>query len=138
MDKERLKLMIKLASYEENQGKKDLRIMRRIKADYISYYSFTTCGFASIAVFIIFAADFGSKVIENLARFTDYDFVSDGIEYLTLWILIMAVYSFFSGRMYRKEYEEAEKRVNAYKRDLIRVGKMAKRNKTEDSSWNDY
>ncbi len=124
-NEERIRLMTKLASYEENQGKKDFRIMRRSKSDYISYNSFVTCVLASIAVFAVFAADFGSKFIENLAQFTDYDFVGDGIEYLTLWILIMAVYSFLSGRMYRKEYDEAEKRVVEYKKDMKELGQMS-------------
>ncbi len=124
-NEERIRLMTKLASYEENQGKKDFRIMRRSKSDHISYNSFVTCVLASIAVFIVFAADFGSKFIENLAQFTDYDFVGDGIEYLTLWILIMAVYSFLSGRMYRKEYDEAEKRIMDYKKDMKELGQMS-------------
>lgn len=123
-NEEKIKLMTKLASYEDNQGRKDLRIMRRTKSDYISYNSFVTCVLASIAVLIIFAADFGSKFIENLAQFTDYDFIGDGIQYLTIWILIIAVYSFLSGRMYRKLYDDAEKRVKFYQKGLKDLGGM--------------
>lgn len=124
-NEERIRLMTKLASYEENKGRKDFRVMRRSRADYISYNSFVTCVLASIAVFILFAADFGSKFIENLAQFTDYDFVGDGIEYLTIWILVMAVYSFLSGRMYRKEYDDSEKRIMDYKKSMKELGKMS-------------
>lgn len=126
VNEDKIKLMIKLASYEENEGKKDFKIMRRAKSDYISINSFVACVLASIAVFIIFIADFGSKFIENLAQFTDYDFVGDGIEYLTIWILIMAIYSFFSGRMYRKEYNESEKRIKIYQKTLKDLGKISK------------
>lgn len=118
--------MTKLASYEDNIGKKDLEIVKRMKSDYISYNSFVTCFFASIAVFILFAADFGSKFLENLAQFTDYDFVGAGIEYLTIWILIMAVYSFLSGRMYRKEYDDSEKRLKLYQKQLRNLEKYTK------------
>lgn len=118
--------MTKLASYEENLGKKDMNIVKRMKSDYISYNSFVTCFFASVAVFILFAADFGSKFLENLAQFTDYDFVGEGIEYLTIWILIMAVYSFLSGRMYRKEYDDAERRLKLYQKELKNLEKFSK------------
>jgi len=123
-NKEKIILMTKLASYENNEGRKDLKVMKRSKGDYISYNSFITCVLASIAVLIVFLADFSSKFIENLARFTDYDFIGDGIEYLTLWVLIMAVYSFLSGRMYRKEFDEADQRINQYKKDLKELGKL--------------
>lgn len=118
--------MTKLASYEENVGKKDFEIIKRMKSDYISYNSFVTCFFASIALFILFVADFGSKFMENLAQFTDYDFVGEGIEYLTIWILLMAVYSFFSGRMYRKEFDNAEKRLKIYQKELRNLEKYTK------------
>ncbi len=73
-----------------------------------------------------FCGGFGSKFLENLAQFTDYDFVGEGIEYLTIWILIMAVYSFVSGRMYRKEYDDAERRVKVYQKELKDLEKFAK------------
>ncbi len=126
VNEEKIKIMTKLASYEEGKGKRDLQIMRRMKSDYISYNAFVTCFFVSLAVFILFAADFGSKFLENLAQFTDYDFVGEGIEYLTIWILIMAVYSFVSGRMYRKEYDDAERRVKVYQKELKDLEKFAK------------
>ena len=128
VSKEKIISMTKLASYEEHLGKKDVEIVKRMKSDYISYNGFVTCFFASIAVFILFAADFGSKFFENLSQFTDYDFVGEGIEYLTIWILIMAVYSFFSGRMYRKEYDDAEKRLKIYQKELKNLEKYTKSN----------
>ena len=118
INEEKIKIMTKLASYEENKGKKDFEIAKRMKSDYISYNSFVTCFFASIALFILFAADFGSKFLNNLAQFTEFDFVGAGVEYLTIWILMMAVYSFLSGRMYRKEFDDAERRLNVYQKEL--------------------
>jgi len=126
VNKEKIISMTKLTSYEENIGKRDIEIVTRMKSDYISYNSFVACFFASIAVFILVAADFGSKFFENLAQFTDYDFVGEGIEYLTIWILIMVVYSFLSGRMYRKEYDEAERRLKIYQKELRSLEKYTK------------
>jgi len=126
VNEEKIKIMTKLASYEENQGKKDFEIVKRMKSDYISYHAFVTCFFATIAVFLIIAADFGSKFIQNLAQFTDFDFLGEGIEYLTVWILIMAVYAFFSGRMYRKEYDDAQRRVMHYEKEMKNLGRFSK------------
>lgn len=126
INEEKVKVMTRLASYESNQGKKDLEIVKRLKFDYISYNGFLACFFASIAVLILFAADFGIKFMENLADFTNYDFVGEGIGYLTLWIFIMVIYSFVTGRMYRKEYDDAAERVNHYKEALKSLEKFSK------------
>lgn len=126
INEEKVKVMTRLASYESNQGKKDLEIVKRLKFDYISYNGFLACFFASIAVLILFAADFGIKFMENLADFTDYDFIGEGIGYLTIWIFIIVVYSFVTGRMYRKEYDDANERVQQYKEALRSLEKFSK------------
>lgn len=126
INEEKVKVMTRLASYESNQGKKDLEIVKRLKFDYISYNGFLACFFASIAVLILFAADFGIKFMENLADFTNYDFVGEGIGYLTLWIFIIVIYSFVTGRMYRKEYDDAAERVQRYKEELKSLEKFSK------------
>jgi hypothetical protein len=126
INEEKVKIMTHLASYESNQGKRDLEIVKRLKFDYISYNGFLACFFASIAVLILFAADFGIKFMENLADFTEYDFVGDGIEYLTLWIFIIVIYSFVTGRIFRKEYDDANSRVQKYKESLKSLEKFSK------------
>jgi len=126
INEEKIKIMTRLASYENNEGKKDLEIVKRLKFDYISYNGFLACFYASIAVLILFAADFGIKFIENLANFTEYDFVGEGIEYLTIWIFLIVIYSFVTGRMFRKEYDDANKRVQKYKESLKTLEKFSK------------
>lgn len=118
INEKRLKTMIKLASYEKNQGKEDFKIIRRFKFDYISLNGFAGILLATIALIILFGLNFLEDFIANMARITEFDFVGTGIGYLTIWILVIVVYAFASGRLYRSKYRAAKKRVDTYRKTL--------------------
>ncbi len=127
INEEKIKIMTKLASYEEHLGKQDFEVIKRMKSDYVSSKSFTTCIFVTIALLIVFAADFGTKFIDNMATFTsDFDLVSEGFNYLAIWIFVMVVYSFISGRAYRREYDVAKQRVKVYEQQLNELEKFSR------------
>lgn len=126
VNEEKVKLMTKLASYEKTQGKKDFTIMRRMKADYISHNGFITCFFVTIALIIVFGANFLLQFINEMSEFTTFDYVGEGVGYLTIWIFFMVIYTFISGRLYRSEYEGAETRINKYKKQLKELGKFTR------------
>lgn len=100
--------------------------MKRMKADYISHNGFITCFFVSVALVIMFAANFLLKFINEMSDFTTYDYVGEGIEYLAIWIFFMVIYTFISGRLYRNEYDEAETRIKKYKKQMKELGKFAR------------
>jgi hypothetical protein len=126
VNEKKIILMTKLASYEMNQGKKDLEITQRLKNDYISYNGFINCVLVTIALIIILGADFAAEFIGNMATFTEFDFVGVGINYLAIWLFAMVVYGFISGRIYRNEYNEAYTRVKEYEKDLKALEQFSK------------
>ncbi len=127
VDENKIIQMTKLASYEKNKGKKDMVITQRLKNDYISYYGFIQCLFATIALVIILGVSFLVEFFENMATFTEYDFIGVGINYLVIWVVTMVIYAFFSGRIYRNEYNEAYNRVKKYEEGLEDLGQFSKR-----------
>ena len=126
INEEKLKTMIELASYEANQGKQDFEIMKRLKGNYISHHGFINCLFATIGLLILFVADFGIKFLEEMSTFTDFDYVGEGVQYLTIWIVFMVLYGFLSGRVYRKEYTDAEKRIRHYKEKMRSLSRTSR------------
>ncbi len=126
VNEKKIILMTKLASYEKNQGKKDLEITQRLKNDYISYNGFVTCVLVTIALIIILGADFAVAFLGNMATFTDFDFVGVGINYLAIWVFTMVVYAFVSGRIYRNEYNDAYMRVKEYEKELKALEQFSK------------
>ena len=126
VNEEKLKLMAKLASYEEHQGKSDFEIVKRMRSDYISYHVFLNCLFVSVALLLIFGMHFAEILLDNMTHFTTIDFVGIAVEYVMVWVLLMLVYSVITSPFYRKRYNDAQARVNEYRKQLIQLDKFSK------------
>lgn len=124
LNQEKISLMTKVAVYEKREGKEDKKKMTFFKNDYIIYSSFGVQIGATIALLIIFGFDFGIQVLDNLATITEFDFVAPAMKYLTIWIVIMIIYTIVSAFYNRLEYLKSEQRVNAYQKQLKQLEKM--------------
>jgi len=124
INQEKVKLMTKIAAYEQNKGKADKVIMTYFKNDFISFKGFGVQVGVTIALLIIFAGDFAIHVIDNLARITEFDFVGTGIKYLTVWIIFMLAYTVVCAFYNRIEYLKSENRVNNYQKMLKQLEKI--------------
>lgn len=119
INRDKIRIMTKLASYEQHQGSKDLEIVQRTKFDYVSYHGFATLLYVTIGLLILFGLDIGVEFLKDLTIFTTYDYVGKATEYLTIWIFVMVVYGIITGRMYRKQYDQAKARVDKYEKKLL-------------------
>lgn len=124
INQEKTRLMTKISMYENNKGKEDRTTMTYFKNDFISVKSFGVLIGATFALLILFGGDFAIHVIENLATITEYDFVGAGIRYLTIWVIVMLIYTVVSTFFNRIEYIKAEKRVNQYQKLLTQLDKI--------------
>lgn len=124
LHKDKVIAMTKIAIYEKNQVKKDEAFVRRFQWDFTSTEGFITRLYVTFALLIIFALDFAGEVYANMTNITNYDFIGKGVSYLTIWILVMAVYSFVMSRVYRSRYQEAMERINDYKKRLRALDRL--------------
>jgi hypothetical protein len=122
LNEQKIKMMTKLAIYENNIGKEDLEINEYYRRDFILIKNIKTRIAISIACLILF----GSHAL--IEFFMDLTVINNlmglGIIYLILYAVLLIVYSLISTRIYAKRYEEAQARLSGYKKVLARINKF--------------
>lgn len=123
MNQEKVKQMVKLASYEK-RGIEDLETLGFFKADYVSYNTFIILVGVSLSLILFFLGDIGGQFFDNMQDIIEFDFIGQGMDYLTIWIVFMVIYGVAGSFIYRKRYNDSKRRVDIYKkmlRDLNRL-----------------
>ncbi len=123
VNQEKVKLMTKLASYEKS-GREDITSTEYFRADYVSYNSFLMMLGVSVSLLFFFLADFGGKFFDNMQTFIEYDFVGQGMDYLTIWLVFMVVYGVVASVIYRKRYNDSRRRIEIYQKMLKDLKRM--------------
>lgn len=122
--KERVILMTKLASYEENEGRNAAKISRYFRGDYVSVHLLKSW----VCITVVYALLVGLNILYDLEIFMENLYKMD---YLALakdiikWYIIMAgVYlvAIYIGYSYR--YMKARKSLKRYSQNLKKLGSM--------------
>lgn len=124
IDENKVKLMMKLTTYEKEEGKEDLKVMGYFKGDYISYNTFLIMLGVSVSLILFFLADLGGKFFDDMQTFIEYDFVAQGVEYLTIWIVFMVVYGLAASLIYRRRFKDTKTRLDVYRKDINDLRRM--------------
>ena len=121
LDEKKIRLMTKIARYEQNEGKEDLRIYRSdfLASALLKNFVLTTIGYA--AVVALYLASRGDSFLEEL----------DVLHLIMLVVVIAAGYLIalvcYSGAVYILEslrYSRAQKDVRAYDAQLSALEKL--------------
>ncbi len=123
VNQEKVKLMSRLASYEK-RAKSDMDTMSYFRGDYVSYKSFLLMLGVSFSLLCFFFADFGGKFFDDMQMFIEYDFVAQGTEYLTIWLIFMVAYGLIGSVIYRKRYNDSKRRIDIYQKMLRDLKRM--------------
>lgn len=124
LDKDRIKLMAKLAQYEKTSAPEDLKISGYYKKDYASFNTLIT----AIWITIGYAMAAGLFVVCNVdALLKDLTLVKLVIitaAAVGLYIILLVTYCVCAGSFYKAKHNNAKQRVKKYYRDLSRLEKM--------------
>lgn len=129
LDERKLKLMTKLAFYEETEGKQDFKISEYYRKDYASMHGI--CSFLWVTI--------GYACIVGLAALAGMETLlgkmSNGL-ILTLALIVVGGYFFLlilygviSGHIYNAKHKRARQNVKRYNHDLIKLLKMYEKEK---------
>ena len=132
LNNDKIRLMTKLAVYEDKEGKEDIRLSKYYKTDYVRYQVIksiicTTIGYALILVLIIL---YKSEYI--IANAVTLDYKTIGSYILGFYIIFMAVYGMASLVGFSMKYDESRKKLGKYFKLLTRLNKIYKE-KTPES-----
>lgn len=124
LNKERVILMTKLASYEENEGRKNNSIMNYFRGDYIWFQVLKSVICGTIA----FGVVFGMYVFYDFEVFMmdiyKMDLLEFGKSVLMKYLFAIGIYSVISYAVYAYRYAKAKKNMRLYVNNLRMLNGM--------------
>ena len=124
---EKVKLMTKLALYEQNEGKKSLPVSKYYRTDYISIKMIetaitTTIGYVLMVVLgVLFKVDYISENIVSM------DLMALGRRLLIGYAIVLVVFMLLSYIVYSIRYKKIKKGLGEYGENLKELYLMYKR-----------
>lgn len=124
---EKVKLMTKLALYEQNEGKKSLPVSKYYRTDYISIKMIetaitTTIGYVLMVVLgVLFKVDYLSENIVSM------DLMALGRRLLIGYAIVLVVFMLLSYIVYSIRYKKIKKGLGEYGENLKELYLMYKR-----------
>lgn len=124
LNEDRIKLMTKMAAYEEKEGKSDIPICKYFRIDYVSLNMVKTAISTTIAfvlmvgMWLLYRADY---FMENISKI---DLVALGEEILKYYLIVMLIYIIIAYIVYMIKYNSAKRGVKRYYAQLKRISKL--------------
>lgn len=121
LDEERIRLMTRMASYEENEGKKTIPIASYFRGDYISFNVVKAAISATIAFVLVAAAYIYYNMESFITDMYKLDFVSVGRQVLTAYLITVGLYCVAAYVLYSWRYDKAKKSLQGYYQALKKL-----------------
>lgn len=129
LDKEKVKLMTKLAFYEQTQGKEDFKIDEYYRKDYAGFH--TIC--SVIWITIGYACVVGVAALAGLdwilANISKNMIIMMGIAIVAGYLITVVVYALVSKYIFDNKHNGARQRVKVFRHNLSRLLKMYEKEK---------
>ena len=124
LNEEKVKIMNRLAMYEQGEGKKYLPVSKYYRTDYIGLaliknFFLVTIGYGLALVGL--AAYFGEYLMENIHKM---NLVRMGIYIVVGYAGVLLLYSLVTYIQYSVKYHRAKKSVKRYYEELTRLEKI--------------
>ena len=129
LNEERVKLMTRMAAYEQKQGQEDFKISAYFRKDYAGWNVIWTFIWVTIGYIILLAllgVVFAEKIMEYLSL-QGMIVIAGGI--IIGYLLLIVCYGIISSQLYKRRHDQARERVKRYNRDLNLLNKMYKKEK---------
>ena len=124
INEEKVKIMTKIAMYEQGEGKKYLPISKYYRSDYIGLALIKNFFLVTIGYLLVIAAVavyFGEYLMENIHKM---NLVAMGIYVIAGYVAALVLYSVLPYIQYCVKYYMAKKSVRNYYAELTELTKM--------------
>ena len=129
LNEKRLKLMTRMAIYENHEGKDDFKMNEYYQKDYASLNTWISIIWATIGYGIIIGAVllvFLDKIF-SVASLSGLLIIAGTI--VIGYLMLIVIVGIISYNFYKKKYLEARKRIKRFNNNLTRLGKMYEKEK---------
>lgn len=123
LNEERIKLMTRMASYEANEGKRNVAIGSYFRGDYISLQVIKSILHATIAYLILFVMFIFYDFEVFMQDIYKMDLLAFGKRVLISYVIMVSIYAFLSYLIYSYRYVKARKSLKCYYNNLKKLSK---------------
>jgi len=132
LNNNKVRLMTKLALYEDKKGKEDIRLSKYYKTDYVRYQIIKSMVSATLGFLLILVLIFLYKFEFLIRNAVTLDYKTIGMYILGIYIMIIALYGLGSVVGYSIKYDTSRKKLARYFKLLSRLNKIYK-DETQES-----
>ncbi len=124
LDKNRVRLMTKMAAYEKSLAVEDFKISSYYKKDYASMNTLITAIWVTIGYALIVGLVGVCNLDALLKDLTVTKLFIMGGAVVGAYLVILIIYCVCAGSFYKTRHNKAKQRMKKYYRDLSRLGKI--------------
>lgn len=127
LNKDRIILMTKMASYENTEGKQNIEIGKYFRGDYLTIQLFKSFIVSSIGFWIVFGLYFLYHFETFIAEIYEMDLIAFAKNVLIYYAVTVIGYGIISYLFYSYRYAKAKKNLKYYYYNLKKLGLMYSR-----------
>ena len=124
LNEDRIILMTKLASYEQNEGKKNVAIGNYFRSDYIGWQVLKSIISATLTFIVVFALYIFYDFEVFMMDIYKMDLLGFGKQVLFVYLGVIAVYAVISYIICAYRYSKAKKSLHLYYMNLRKLSSM--------------
>ncbi len=124
INEDKVILMTKLASYESNEGKKNMSIVNYFRGDYIGFQVLKSVIAATISFFALFAVYAFYNFEQLMQDVYKMDLLEYGKSIVILYLCTVGAYGVISYILYSTRYSKAKRSLKHYYNNLRKLSSM--------------
>ena len=124
INEDKVILMTKLASYESNEGKKNMSIVNYFRGDYIGFQVLKSVIAATISFFALFAVYAFYNFEQLMQDVYKMDLLEYGKSIVILYLCTVGAYGVVSYILYSTRYSKAKRSLKHYYNNLRKLSSM--------------
>ena len=135
LDKKRIRLMVRMASYEKTNAKQDQKISSYYKKDYLNINEMVF--FSLNTLITILWITIGYAIIVGLAAVCGMDILFENLTIVRMlilvglvivgYIIVLVIYGVCASSYYKSKHNRAKQRVKRYYRDMSKLENYGKK-----------
>ncbi len=114
IDGDRVKLMTRMASFEDNEGREAIRICNYFRSDYVCLNVVRAIVSATVSYFLILALYVYYNIDRLLQEIYTMDLMATGRRLVTTYVIFAGAFGIIAYVVYSFRYDWAKKHLNDY------------------------
>ncbi|MCR5223164.1 MAG: hypothetical protein K6D90_09910 [Lachnospiraceae bacterium] len=118
LNNEKIRLMTRMASFDEVEGKRDIAVNGYFRGDYICFQVVMSAIYGTIAFAVVVALYLLYNLESFLADFYKMDLMAFAKDWLTRYFIVLLIYLVISYFVYAFRFSRSKRRIRAYQQQL--------------------